>query len=63
MEQTQLFHFSRRKFNALINSGSLAAYKMVYGMAGTLAKRQRVLNQKYTELQKEMSALDSVKTA
>ena len=63
MDQTQLFHFSKRKFNQLIKSGSLAAYKMVYGMAGTLAKRQRVLNQKYTELQKEIAAMESVQIA
>ena len=52
------FRFSRRKFLRLLHQDSLGAYKLVYGMACVLARRQRTLNQNVTELQREVETLD-----
>ena len=52
------FRFSRRKFLRLLHQDSLGAYKLVYGMACVLARRQRKLNQNVTELQREVESLD-----
>ena len=58
-EPTRLLRFSRAKFERLLDSHSLGAYKLVYGMACILAQRQRRLNNKLSELKQELDILDS----
>lgn len=48
-----LFRFPREPFQSLIDEGSLAAYKLIYGMAQVLCKRQRTVNQQYSEATSE----------
>ena len=52
------FRFSRRQFERLLDQDSIGAYKLVHGMACALAERQRVLNQKITELTQELDSLE-----
>ena len=54
-----VFRFPRRKFERLLEEGKLGAYKLVYGMACTLAKRQRQLNVQIAELTKEIEDIES----
>lgn len=56
---TVLFRFSRTKFERLLDSKSLGAYKLVYGMACILAQRQRRLNNRIAELTQEIDFLDN----
>ena len=63
IEKTTVFRFSRRRFEKLLSDGSVGAYKLVYGIACTLAERQRLLNKKFTELRKEMDSIESSKIA
>ena len=58
-EPTILFRFSRIKFERLLDSKSLGAYKLVYGMACILAQRQRRLNNRISELTQEIDFLDN----
>jgi len=58
-EPTLLFRFSRTKFERLLDNKSLGAYKLVYGMACTLAQRQRRLNNRISELTQEIDFLDN----
>jgi CRP-like cAMP-binding protein len=58
-EPTILFRFSRTKFERLLDSKSLGAYKLVYGMACVLAQRQRRLNNRISELTQEIDFLDN----
>ena len=48
-----LFRFPRQPFQDLIDDGSLAAYKLIYGMAQVLCQRQRTVNQQYSEATSE----------
>lgn len=52
------FRFSRRQFERLLDQDSIGAYKLVHGMACTLAERQRILNQKITELTQELDTIE-----
>ena len=49
--------FSRRKFLALLDQQSTAAYKLIYGMAQQLAERQRGLNAQVRMLEREKTEL------
>lgn len=48
-EASALFRFPRRPFNELLESGSLAAFKLVHAMAQVLCQRQRQITQQLTE--------------
>ena len=54
-----VFRFPRRKFERLLEEGKLGAYKLVYGMACTLAKRQRQLNVQIAQLTKEIEDIEA----
>ena len=58
-EQCIVFRFPRRKFERLLEEGKLGAYKLVYGMACTLARRQRQLNIRIAELTKEIEDIEA----
>jgi len=58
LEPVLAFRFSRRRFLRLLHENSIGAYKLVYGMACILAERQRRLNRQFTELQREIEAID-----
>jgi CRP-like cAMP-binding protein len=51
--EVALFRFPRQPFQELIDEGSLAAYKLIYGMAQVLCQRQRTVNQQYSEATSE----------
>jgi CRP-like cAMP-binding protein len=58
-EKCIVFRFPRRRFERLLEEGKLGAYKLVYGMACTLAKRQRQLNIQIAELTKEIEDIEA----
>jgi CRP/FNR family cyclic AMP-dependent transcriptional regulator len=51
--ESTLFRFPSKPFQNLIDEGSLAAYKLIYGMARVLCQRQRTVNQQYSEATSE----------
>ena len=58
-ENCIVFRFPRRKFERLLEEGKLGAYKLVYGMACTLARRQRQLNVQIAELTREIEEIEA----
>lgn len=50
MGECTVFRFPRAPFQALIGGGSLAAYKLIFGMAKVMCGRQRQVNQKFSEM-------------
>jgi CRP-like cAMP-binding protein len=51
----KLFRFPRRPFQQLLLEGNLAAYKLVYGMARVLCKRQRSLTLQMSSMMEDES--------
>ncbi|MEC8424998.1 MAG: cyclic nucleotide-binding domain-containing protein [Myxococcota bacterium] len=53
---TTLFKFPRVDFQELVEGGSLAAYKLVYAMAGVLCQRQRAITQQLSDVIEQQPA-------
>ncbi len=50
---TTLFKFPREPFQDLLETGSLAAYKLIYAMARVLCQRQRQITQQLSDVIEE----------
>ena len=59
-EESILLRFSKREFLGLINTQSIAAYKVVHSMAQQLAQRQRSLNQRIENMDRDMNDLEEL---
>ena len=59
-EESILLRFSKREFLGLINAQSIAAYKVVHSMAQQLAQRQRSLNQRIENMDRDMNDLEEL---
>ena len=59
-EESILLRFSKREFLGLINTQSIAAYKVVHSMAQQLAQRQRSLNQRIENMDRAMNDLEEL---
>jgi CRP/FNR family cyclic AMP-dependent transcriptional regulator len=51
--ETTLFKFPREPFQELLETGSLAAFKLVYAMARVLCQRQRQITQQLSDVIEE----------
>ena len=59
-EESILLRFSKREFLGLIKSQSVAAYKVIHSMAQQLAQRQRSLNQRIENMDRDMNDLEEL---
>ena len=59
-EPSILLRFSKREFLGLIKSQSIAAYKVIHSMAQQLAQRQRSLNQRIENMDRDMNDLEEL---
>ena len=59
-EDSILLRFSKRDFLRLVKSGSIAAYKVIHSMAQQLAQRQRSLNQRIENMDRDMNDLEEL---
>ena len=59
-EESILLRFSKREFLGLINKQSIAAYKVIHSMAQQLTQRQRSLNQRIENMDRDMNDLEEL---
>ena len=59
-EPSILLRFSKREFFGLLKTQSIAAYKVIHSMAQQLAQRQRSLNQRIENMDRDMNDLEEL---
>ena len=58
-EDCVVIRFVRRKFERLLEEGTLGAFKLVYGMAKVLSERHREMNEQIASLTQEIEELEA----